>query len=342
MAGGPAVSRNAPAWPRVTSLITSIMQKQRWTVTAGAIGHRDTRTPLLGLLLAAGLALRCSGDGDGAPAAKAGASGAEAGSGGARAECMTEPVETYRRRIEPLLVDANPKSCNQCHLSGVDLSIFARETPCETMACLVEEGLVDLDAPEQSKILGWIERASPDSELITDEVIQAEYDGFREWIEASAECRQACAGVGCDAPAGRESCASEPPPTAASDEIPAMQDCSDVAIEQRFADEVYAWRGRCSPCHHSNQPNADAAAPRWIRTEGNCATASLATLRRVTSSGYIDVENPEQSLLLLKPLAVSAGGVVHGGHDKFADTNDPGYRSFLEFARAYAECNPAP
>jgi len=38
---------------------------------------------------------------------------------------------------------------------------------------------------------------------------------------------------------------------------------------------------------------------------------------------------PPTSPLLLKPLAVSAGGVVHGGGDIFADTNDADYRAML-------------
>jgi hypothetical protein len=37
--------------------------------------------------------------------------------------------------------------------------------------------------------------------------------------------------------------------------------------------------------------------------------------------------DPPSSPLLLKPLAESAGGVVHGGGDVFADTTDADYRT---------------
>jgi len=36
--------------------------------------------------------------------------------------------------------------------------------------------------------------------------------------------------------------------------------------------------------------------------------------------------DPPSSPLLLKPLAVAAGGVVHGGGDIFADTTDADYQ----------------
>ena len=85
--------------------------------------------------------------------------------------CEVRPSDTFRARIEPLLADDNVSSCNQCHLSGVDLAAFVRETPCKTLACLTEQGLVDLANPTESRILGWIERASPESGLVPRSVV---------------------------------------------------------------------------------------------------------------------------------------------------------------------------
>lgn len=76
-------------------------------------------------------------------------------------------VELYTRKIEPILKDVHPTSCNQCHLSGIDLSLFVKDTPCQTMACMRQLGLVDLDEPALSKVLSWIKRAKPQSTLIT-------------------------------------------------------------------------------------------------------------------------------------------------------------------------------
>ena len=258
--------------------------------------------------------------------------------------CGEGPARIYERRIQPLLVEDNPKTCNQCHLSGVDLGKLVRGSPCETMACLVDDGLVDLAAPEASKILEWIRRASPESALITEQVIEAEYSGFLEWIESSAQCTDACAGVTCGDGAAREVCPRAPSPR----ELATAEEtgCDDLALERRFYADVYAWRGRCYPCHFDNQANSDPSATRWLVTDGNCDLASLRTLRKVAALGYIDVQEPAQSLLLLKPLAESAGGVKHGGGDKFHDADDLAYQSFLRFAEHYAGCQaqaaPAP
>src|SRR5687767_10046112 len=86
---------------------------------------------------------------------------------------QTSGTEIFEQRIAPLLADDQPKSCNACHLSGIDMSLFVRSTPCETMACLKDLGLVNLAAPADSKVLSWIERAEPLSPLITEDVVRA-------------------------------------------------------------------------------------------------------------------------------------------------------------------------
>lgn len=45
---------------------------------------------------------------------------------------------------------------------------------------------------------------------------------------------------------------------------------------------------------------------------------------------------PERSLALRKPLAVSAGGVHHGGGDVFPDRSDPGYLALRRWLRSCA------
>ncbi|HEX2871914.1 MAG TPA: hypothetical protein VHP33_11670 [Polyangiaceae bacterium] len=251
--------------------------------------------------------------------------------------CQIKPSETFHERIEPLLVDGRKTTCNQCHLSGVDLSAFARETPCKTWACLVDQGLVDTRSPEDSKILGWIERASPDSDLITPQVIRAEHDAFQDWIEANAACPNACAGVTCGEPGDGPTCSDEgdEPPAVPSGED--TRGCSDMELEQAFYDDVYAFRGRCYPCHYETEADADKDAPRWISTVGNCQTGSAVTLKRAVALGLVNVNDPSQSLLLLKPLDSYGGGVPHGGGAKFTKA-DPTYVSFTRFIEHYAQC----
>ena len=254
--------------------------------------------------------------------------------------CQIKPTEEFHERIEPLLAEDRVSTCNQCHLSGVDLTAFARETPCKTWACLVDQGLVNVAAPEESKILSWILRASPDSDLITDKVIQAEHDGFLEWIEANAQCPDACAGVTCGNPADGPTCGDGT--TDKTPELPTEDDlrgCSDEELEQAFFDDVYAWRGRCFPCHFDTELEADKDAPRWLSLVGNCQTGSAVSFKRAIGLGIIDTKDPEASLLLQKPLDVSGGGVKHGGGAKFTPMDDT-YKSFLRFIRHYAECRP--
>jgi hypothetical protein len=244
--------------------------------------------------------------------------------------------DLYDKRIAPLLADERPSSCNECHLSGVDLGLFVQDSPCETMACMVHRGIVDLEQPEASIVLGWIERADPASPLVTETMIREEYEGVLEWIRFSAHCGQSqCETT--DDPCGEPSsldCEIPLPEESRSFDDPG--DCSERTLEAMFAAKVYPWRGRCFPCHFADAAS-DLEAPRWIQV-GECDAASLATMRDVLARGYANTLDPERSLLLLKPLAESAGGVVHGGHDKISSTDEAAYVDFLAWLQRYATC----
>jgi len=254
--------------------------------------------------------------------------------------CAEDATELFERRIAPVLVEDRPKTCNQCHLSGVDLSIFVRDTPCQTMACLVELELVDLDSPDDSLILSWIARAMPDSELITDDVISAEHEGFREWIVHTAECGglEACGAVDCGpAEPGNECAVRGDGEDATTFEVDPA-DCSPIAREEAFLHEVYAFRGRCFPCHFIGSMYGPEEAPRWIDGSDTCGPSSLVSMNNLLALDVVDFDNPEMSLFLMKPLAEAEGGVVHGGHDKFADREDSAYQSFLGWIEYEAGC----
>lgn len=251
---------------------------------------------------------------------------------------METPGGLYDKRVAPILAEDRPKSCNQCHLSGIDLGAFVRESPCETMACLSEQGLIDLKTPEDSQILAWIDRAKPDSELITKDIIAQEHAGFLEWISYGSKCFDTnCADVTCGKKSGDPFCNVEAEPYTVLD-AGMDESCDDLALEKLFRDAVYASRQRCFPCHFVNETQADKAAPRWIKQAGSCNESSLATMRGVIAAGYVNVKDPTQSLLLLKPLAESEGGVPHGGHDKFANREDPVYVNFLQWLERYVNC----
>lgn len=277
---------------------------------------------------------------DGADASETGSSDGSSAGGDSESGTTAAPLECdggvdalYEKRIAPLLASDRPKTCNTCHLSGIDLEMFVQDTPCQTMACLDERGLVDLGDPQASVILTWISRADPESPLIDQGVIDEEYAAFLAWIEATATCGQCFTGdEPCGAPAEVE-CPSDDPK---NEDFEDPGDCSPLTRELLFRERVYAWRDRCFPCHFDD---TIVDAPKWIST-GSCELGSLMTMRNVFERDLVDRADPANSLLLLKPLAESAGGVKHGGHDKFADVNDPAYIDFLSWIQREAECEP--
>ena len=246
-------------------------------------------------------------------------------------------AELYEQRIAPLLEDERPKSCNQCHLAGVDLELFVRDTPCQTMACMVELGLVNLEQPASSMVLGWIGRAEPASDGITEQVIAEEREGFRQWIEQSAQCGLCYEG---DNPCGpntgtAEDCEiHETAPETFDPTDPGG--CDDKSLETLFMSSFFPYRRRCFPCHFQDQ-SVIAEAPKWIGV-GACEVAALETFRNVVERGFIDVKEPENSKWLKKPLDPTLGGVEHGGGPKFHSLEEPAYVAMLAFSKRYAAC----
>lgn len=292
--------------------------------------------PASGLLvfgvLAAAFAASCAGGKD------------EAAARVASAQCLSDAGGLYRKKVAPVLASDQPQTCNECHLSGVDLNLFVRADMCETRACLVDLGLVDMNDPDQSKVLGWIARAQPDSALITQAVIDQEYDAFKEFVEQIAKCGgEACPGVTCPATSDIQGCgtpAQEPDGTVV---IPPGTACDPATVETQFRDTVYVWRDRCFPCHFASQPGAAPGAPPWIDDRNGCNTGSLETFHNIVTLGLADPNDPTQSLILRKPLDVAQGGVAHGGGSKFDGMRDPTYQSFLSFLEYWIGCGaPTP
>ena len=103
--------------------------------------------------------------------------------------------ELYVTRIAPLLRQDRPSSCSGCHLQGIDLAGFVRGSACQSMACLVDRRLVDLEDPANSHVLALIDRGrNKDDDARTRRAASAEYAGFYDWIVFSAACHaEVCA-----------------------------------------------------------------------------------------------------------------------------------------------------
>jgi len=284
-----------------------------------------------------------SPDASGASDASEDSDGSDSSTGEPAPLCSDEDAtDLFDKRIAPILADDRPKSCNGCHLAGIDLSLYVREDDCETMTCMYAEGIVDFDAPASSLVLSWIERGTPDSDGITQAVIDEEYAAMLEWIEYYAACgtelceipedpQTACAGE-----ANYMDCEVPPAFIDIRNEFDDPGDCSDATLEAMFLAKVYAWRGRCGPCHYA-QTESPIDAPRWIEV-GDCNIASLQTMHNIVDRGYLDAEDPDASMLLLKPLDEDYGGIEHGGDGKFHTDEEAAFLDVRQWIRRWAEC----
>jgi hypothetical protein len=283
-------------------------------------------------VVAAALAASCAGGND------------EATARVASAQCLSDAGSLYQKKVAPVLASDQPQTCNECHLSGVDLNLFVRADMCETRACLVDLGLVDMNDPDQSKVLAWIARAHPDSALITQDVIDQEYDAFKEFVEQISQCGgEACPGVTCPATSDVEACGSPDQAPDGTIVVPPGTACDSTTVEATFRDTVYVWRDRCFPCHFASEPGSAPGAPSWIDDRNGCNPGALETFHNVVSLGLVDANDPTQSLILRKPLDIAQGGVAHGGGSKFDGTSDPTYQSFLSFLEYWIGCGaPTP
>jgi hypothetical protein len=262
--------------------------------------------------------------------------------------CDESPGELYERRIRPLLSSDRPSTCNGCHAGGLNLSDFAKGTPCEAMACLKEAGLVNLSDPESSVLLSWIRRAEGATVAVSQDLVDEEHAGFLEWIRHEAEC-ESCSGdvcpqaptASCGSPLvghGGQPGAEEAPPIPSWSETTDPGGCDPATLDALFRGTIYDNRGRCYPCHFVEEPEAARNAPRFFTEVGGCQVGSLASQLNILSGGWVDFDQPEASLLLLKPLAEADGGLPHGGDDKFTLEGDSGFSAFQHWILRYSAC----
>lgn len=261
--------------------------------------------------------------------------------------CEDGPGEVFEERIRPLIENERPSSCAKCHASGVDLAAFVRADACASMECLISQGLVDLDAPAQSALLGFISRGYGGSEQsgVTDEMVREEYKGFLAWIQWAASCQDvACA----DAP----SCGARPetplldmgtpdadvglvePPPLTLQNYP----CGDAHQVQAFLDHAFPGESRCGHCHSTEGAIAGiAGAPVWMAAHRDFDGA-VETIGNLYALGAINLAQPAKSRVLLKPLNPDYGGIDHGGGSKFLNTEDPLYQALLTWIELQREC----
>src|ERR1044071_397006 len=95
-----------------------------------------------------------------------------------------DPAKVFEERILPIFKSPDPSSCVRCHLASVDLKNYILPSAKDTFLALRDQGLIDLEKPENSKILQLINRGANDPKaagLITAKQQKAEYEAFATW-----------------------------------------------------------------------------------------------------------------------------------------------------------------
>ena len=235
------------------------------------------------------------------------------------------PKEVFEKRILPIFKSPDPSSCVQCHLSGVDLKNYILPSHEQTFVSLRDQGLIDLDRPEKSKILALIRMGKEEkgpAARVHAKVRDAEYEAFADWVARSA---------------GDPKMRSLPKLAAEKQAKPkrpveVIRHARKDRVLESFANNIWPMRFRCMNCHTEgageNKKLVEEHGERvaWFKADGPEAT--LAYLR---ASKLIDLDAPEKSLLLRKPL----NEVKHGGGQKFV-VGDQGYKAFRAFLEDYA------
>jgi hypothetical protein len=227
-----------------------------------------------------------------------------------------DAAKVFEERIVPIFKSPNPSSCTRCHLAAVDLKDYILPSAKGTFLALREQGLIDLDKPESSKILKLINRGADDPKaggLITGKQQKAEYEAFAAWINACAAD-----------PALRNAPKPDKVPELATKPVEVVRYARKDRLLESFETNIWSMRFRCMNCHTEGSPqneklvkeNGERVA--WFKKAG-----PEAAMEYLLTSKLIDREKPEKSLLLTKPL----NEVKHGGGIKFV-VGDQGYKAF--------------
>ena len=258
-----------------------------------------------------------SPQGGAAPAAAV-AEGPRAESASAAEANDETALAIFNRRILPILDAPNASSCAECHLSGVDLKDYIRRDQSQTFAALRAAGLIDLEKPDDSKLLKFIARRPERPSLLTDAARQEELSAFRAWIRAAARDESLLAANDAAAPAGP------------SVPLEVVRHARRDRVLASFLENVWAEVGRCAACHSPDR-NQQQVAEHGEQVSWIVLDDPQATLDHLLAADLIDRAAPDQSLLLLKPTLA----VEHGGGQKLV-VGDRTYRQFRRFIDDYA------
>lgn len=223
-------------------------------------------------------------------------------------------AKVFEDCILPIFKSPDPSSCARCHLAAVDIKDYILPSAKDTFLALRDQGLIDLDKPARSKILALINRGADDPKgagLISAKRQKAEYEAFAAWIEACAAD-----------PALRDAPKPDKAPALATKPVTVVRHARKDQMRESFETNVWSLRFRCMNCHTEGTPQSDKLVKEhgdrvaWFKKGG-----PEATMEYLLASKLLDLDAPEKSPLLTKPL----GEVKHGGGIKIV-VGDQGYK----------------
>ena len=238
----------------------------------------------------------------------------------APASAEDEALELFKRRITPILRSTNPSSCSECHLSGVDLKDYIGDTQEQTFASLRSAGLIDIQKPDESKLLTFIHREPKNATPVSRKVRQQEFTAFRAWIRAAVKDPNLAA-----AKTDSDQLGPNVP-------VEVIRHGRQGRVVDSFIQNIWSEMGRCVNCHspelnrnkigRNGNTKEDVDAISWVVPRD-----PFATLQKLVDAGNIDLEDPDASPVLTKPVGLEE----HGGGPKFAvgSRTDKNFRRFL-------------
>jgi hypothetical protein len=277
------------------------------------------------------------------------------------------PEDLFNARILPIFRSPDPSSCVQCHLSAVDLKDYILPSSEATFASLKAQELIDVDVPEESRILKFISMGEKDydkgARMIHADMRQAELAAFSAWIKAC-----------CDDPRFRNLPAPDKLAKPASpDKV--IRHARKSRLVDSFKRNIWSHRMRCFPCHTPYEiddanPKHKQARQRLKKMKENNGVKFTSRLKlfkktpEATMEAWIEssrdpapdrlplinIEAPVNSLIVLKPSArlpkqISKGKfekpsavmpVSHLGGIKM-HKDDFSYKSFIAWIQDYAD-----
>lgn len=286
----------------------------------------------------------------------------------AQAASDSSPEDLFNSRIMPIFKSPNPSSCVQCHLSSVDLKDYILPSSDGTFASLRAQELVDVDAPEKSKILELINMREKNydkkgAKMIHEKMRKAEYEAFASWIKACCNDPKLR-----NLPAPKAGALAKP---TRPDEV--IRHARKSRVVDSFVRNVWSHRMRCFPCHTPHEiddsnPKHKLARSRLKKMEENNGIKFTSRLRlfretpEATMQSWIEKsrdESPDrlplinlrdatQSLIVLKPSSKLPKKKEGGGFEKPSSAmpvshmggikmhkDDFSYKSFIAWIEDY-------